>query len=248
MSASLHNPQFRSIQPGIETLPCSFSLPRHRHLRAYATIVLAGSFEECGYVGRIRATPGDVLIHPALDCHQNQTVSAGVKLIRLYWRDITGIGGLYHLDEVDELARTAEKDVTEALLLLESALQKKRRPSPGQRNDWVDLLLMHISADASARIGEWAERNALSRETVSRGFVAAYGVQPSALRAELRTRAAWLRITRGSDCLSGIAADTGFADQAHMTRWIRRVTGKSPAAWRSGQAFISRSPESKLLT
>lgn len=234
----LNNPQFRSIQPGIETLPCSFSLPRHRHLRAYATVVLAGSFEECGYVGRIRATPGDVLIHPALDCHQNQMISGGVKLIRLYWRDTTGIGGLYHLDEVDELARTAEKDVTAALSLLESLLQRQRRPSPGQRIDWPDLLLTHISANTSAQIGRWAERNGLARETISRGFLAAYGVQPSALRAELRTRTAWLRITRGSDRLSRIAADTGFADQAHMTRWIRRVTGKSPRAWRSGQAFV----------
>lgn len=238
MFAPLNNPQFRSIKPGIETLPHSFSLPRHRHLTAYATVVLAGSFEECGYVGRTRATPGDVLIHPTLDCHQNQMVSAGVKLIRLCWRDTTGIGGLYHLEEVDELARIAEKDVTEALLLLESALQKRRRPSPGQRNDWPDLLLTHISADASARIGEWAESNGLSRETVSRGFVSAYGVRPSTLRAELRTRAAWLGITRGSDGLSRIAADTGFADQAHMTRWIRRVTGKSPAAWRSSQSSV----------
>jgi AraC-like DNA-binding protein len=239
VSAPLTNPQFRSIKPGIETLPCSFSLPRHRHLHAYATVVLAGSFEECGYVGRIRTTPGDVLIHPALDCHQNQMVSAGVKLIRLCWRDTTGIGGLFHLNEVDELARTAEKDVTEALLLLESALRKKGHPSPGQRNDWPDLLLTHIAENASAGIGEWAERNGLARETVSRGFVAAYGVQPSALRAELRTREAWLRITRGSDCLSRIAADTGFADQAHMTRWIRRVTGCSPRAWRLRQLRLT---------
>ena len=63
----------------IETLPCSFSSPRHRHLRAFATVVLAGSFEESGYVGRIRATAGDVLIHPAMDCHGNRMVSAGVK-------------------------------------------------------------------------------------------------------------------------------------------------------------------------
>jgi AraC-like DNA-binding protein len=177
-----------------------------------------------------------VLIHPTLDCHQNLMVSAGVKLIRLCWRDTTGIGGLFYLDDVDELARAVEKDVREALRLLESALRKQRRHSPGQRNDWPDLLLTHISADASAQIGEWAESNGLSRETVSRGFEATYGVQLSALRAELRTRSAWLRITRGSDGLSGIAADTGFADQAHMTRWIRRVTGKSPSAWRSGQA------------
>ena len=48
-------PAFRGTRPGIETLPGRFDLPRHRHLRAYATVVLAGQFEESGYVGRIRA-------------------------------------------------------------------------------------------------------------------------------------------------------------------------------------------------
>lgn len=232
VSTPIHRPRFRRVTPGIETLPSSFSLPRHRHLRAYATVVLAGSFEESGYVGRIRAIAGDVLIHPALDCHANLMVSAGVKLIRLDWPDASGIGGLYHLDEVGELARTAEKDVIEATLLLERALRTKSWPSPGRRNDWPDRLLADLTKDSSAEIGVWAEMNGLARETVSRGFAAAFGIAPSALRAELRARSAWLRITRGSDRLCRIAADTGFADQAHMTRWIHRVTGAPPGVWR----------------
>jgi len=232
MSPTIDNSHFRQITPGIETLPCSFSLPWHRHLRAYATVVLAGSYEESGHVGRIQATAGDVLIHPALDCHANRVISAGLKLIRLDWTDTSGIGGLYHLDDVDELARTAERDVLEATLLLEHVLRKKSLPSPGRKNDWPDLLLMDLAKDASTEIGAWAEVNGLARETISRGFAAAYGVAPSVLRAELRARAAWLRITRGSDCLSRIAADTGFADQAHMTRWIHRMTGAPPAVWR----------------
>jgi len=44
-------------------------------LRAYATVVLAGRFEESGYIGRVCASAGDVLVHPALDCHANQMVS-----------------------------------------------------------------------------------------------------------------------------------------------------------------------------
>ncbi len=240
MPATIDNSRFRQITPGIEKLPCNFSLPRHRHLRAYATVVLAGSFEESGYNGRIHATVGDVLIHPALDCHGNQMVSAGVKLIRLDWRDARGIGGLYHLDDVDEVARTAEKDVIEATHLLECVLRKKCLPSSGQRNDWPDLLLADLAKNASTEIGIWAEVNGLARETVSRGFAAAYGTAPSVLRAELRARSAWLRITRGSECLCRIAAETGFADQAHMTRWIHRITGAPPAVWRRN-AFVVRS-------
>lgn len=242
VSANIDKSRFRQITPGIETLLCNVSLPRHRHLRAYATVVLAGSFEESGYNGRIHATAGDVLIHPALDCHGNQLVSAGVKLIRLDWPDASGIGGLYHLDDLDEVARTAEKDVIEAMHLLKAALRERCAPSPGQKNDWPDLLLVDLAKNPSMQIGVWAEINGLARETVSRGFAAAYEAAPSILRAELRARSAWLRITRGSECLCGIATDTGFADQAHMTRWIQRITGVSPAVWRRNASALQCSP------
>src|SRR6266567_5051053 len=163
----IDNSRFRHITPGIDTLRCNFSLPWHRHLRAYATVVLAGTYEESGHVGRIRATAGDVLIHPALDGHANRIISAGLKLIRLDWPDATGIGGLYYFDDVDELARTAEKDVIEATNLLKRALRERCVPSPGQKNDWPDLLLADLAKDASMEIGGWAETNGLARETVS---------------------------------------------------------------------------------
>jgi AraC-like DNA-binding protein len=235
----LNAPNFRRITPGIETLPAKFILPRHRHLRAYATVVLAGRFEESGYVGRVNASAGDVLIHPMLDCHANQMISAGVQLIRLHWCEAYGASGLYRVDELDALACAAEKDVTFATFLLKEALRRRPSPTPGQRNDWPDLLAAALADRQSIEIGAWAETNGLARETVSRGFAAAYGIAPKVFRAELRTRAAWLRITQSSDCLSTIAAETGFADQAHMTRWIHNLTGASPAAWRGDSRFIT---------
>lgn len=240
MLPATDNSRFRKIKPGIEIFSNEFNLPRHRHLRAYATVVLAGAFEESGYNGRIHATAGDVLIHAALDCHGNQRVSAGVKLIRLDWADDSGVGGLYHLDNVDELAKAAEKDVIGARHLLRRAVFEKGRPSGGQKNDWPDMLLADLANNVRTEIGVWAEVNGLARETVSRGFAAAYGIAPSVLRAELRARSAWLRITRGSEGLCRIAADTGFADQAHMTRWIHRITGAPPAAWRRNASVIPR--------
>jgi AraC-like DNA-binding protein len=236
---------FRHITPGVETLHRSFSLPRHRHLHAYASVVLAGTFEESGYVGRIRATAGDVLVHPMMDCHANQRVCAGVRLIRLHWPDTAVAGGLYRLDNVDELARTAEKDLREATVLLKQTLCKKGCSSPGEKNDWPDQLAKALAQNASIEIGSWAEANCLAAETVSRGFMSAYGIEPSVFRAELRTRAAWLLVTGGRDRLSAIAAETGFADQAHMTRWIHRVTGAPPVAWRR-QPFLG-SPRISML-
>ena len=113
-------------------------------------------------------------------------VSAGVKLIRLDWADENGIGGIYRLDDADEIARTAETDVIEAAHLLKRALWEKGLPSHGQKNDWPDALLADLADNVSTEIGVWAEINGLACETVSRGFAAAYGVAPSVLRAELR--------------------------------------------------------------
>src|SRR5260370_13310745 len=148
MSPTIDNSRFRKIPLGIETCPCKFSLPRHRHLRAYATVVLAGTLEESGYNGRIHATAGDVLIHPALDCHGNQMVSAGVKLIRLDWAGYSGVGGVYQLDDVDEIAKTAEKDVIEATHLRKRAVRDKGLPSHGQKSDWPDLLLADLAKNS----------------------------------------------------------------------------------------------------
>jgi AraC-like DNA-binding protein len=240
MSAVIRAQAFRNITPGIEVFSSSFSLPRHRHLRPYATVVLAGTLEESGYVGRIRAKVGDVLIHPALDCHGNIRVSAGVKLIRLEWSDESGVGGFYHLDEVDELARAAEQNPRDAAVLLRHLLGRKPPISPGKANDWPDLLAAAMAQDSSMEIGSWAADNGLADATVSRGFRASYEIAPATYRAEMRARDAWLRITRRSDCLSAIALDAGFSDQSHMTRWVHRVTGAPPKAWRRIRAISHR--------
>lgn len=210
----------------------AFSLPRHRHLAAYATVVLAGTLGEAGYTGRIEAKAGDVLIHPRLDCHANQKVSANMCLLRLAWSDPVFSSGLYHIDDLDDLAVTAEKCPRDATLLLAELLRKCAARSPGVRNDWPDMLATELVTDVAIRIGDWARNHQLAPETVSRGFSSAYGVSPEVFKAESRARSAWLRIADGKDDLSAIAVDTGFADQAHMTRWIHRTTGASPGSWR----------------
>jgi len=42
-------------------------------------------------------------------------------------------------------------------------------------------------------------------------------------------QAARRQISDGRMSLAEIAADTGFADQSHLSRWIRRVHGVAPS-------------------
>jgi AraC-like DNA-binding protein len=51
--------------------------------------------------------------------------------------------------------------------------------------------------------------------------------------ARLMRLQATLRALDGDSSLSGLAADAGFSDQAHVTRELRRVTGLTPARLRA---------------
>jgi len=218
----------KTIVPGREVLAPGYHLARHRHLQPYAIVLIAGCFEQVSYAGRVRVCAGDLLIQPALDCHANRLISSGAAILRLPWDDVDGLGGVVPLADLDAVVRAAERDPREAMHLARSATGPHARP----RRDWPDDLAAGIVDGDVARLATWAEETGVARETVARGFHAAYGVSPRQFRAELRARDAWLEVVRTRHPLAAIAAATGFADQAHMTRAIRALTGAPPGAWR----------------
>lgn len=63
---------------------------------------------------------------------------------------------------------------------------------------------------------------------LARGFRAAYRTTPSAFGRGLRLAAAARALAAGM-APSAAAAAHGFADQAHLTRWMRRQLGVTPA-------------------
>ena len=62
----------------------------------------------------------------------------------------------------------------------------------------------------------------------SRAFTRSLGVSPHRYVVHLRLRRAVEMVRDGKFGLAEIAAKTGFADQSHLTRWVRRVHGVSP--------------------
>ena len=62
----------------------------------------------------------------------------------------------------------------------------------------------------------------------TRLFTQAVGVTPHRYVVHLRLRRAIELIRDGRSGLAEIAAHTGFADQSHLSRWVRRVHGVSP--------------------
>jgi AraC-like DNA-binding protein len=220
------------IVPGCEELAPGHQLERHRHLQAYAIVLIRGCFDQVGYAGRVRVRAGDLLIQPALDAHSNRMPAArGATLLRLPWRDVDGVGGVFALRDPDAVVRAAERDVGEAARVARA--QWLEAPAPrGAANDLPDQLAADLVAGSVESLEGWAAQLGVARETASRAFTRAFGVSARQFRGELRARAAWLRIVGTRDALAAIAVASGFADQAHMTRGVRALTGLSPAAWR----------------
>jgi AraC family transcriptional regulator len=63
----------------------------------------------------------------------------------------------------------------------------------------------------------------------SRVFARSVGITPYRYVVHLRLQQAIKRIREGRLGLAEIAADTGFADQSHLSRWVRRVHGVAPS-------------------
>jgi AraC-like DNA-binding protein len=100
-------------------------------------------------------------------------------------------------------------------------------------DDWADLLAAEIVRDPNCRLDRWADAYGIAPETVSRGFARAYGITAATFRAEIRARRAFRHIVHTMTSLVEIASVLEFADQAHMTRAIRVLTGATPSHWRS---------------
>jgi AraC family transcriptional regulator len=62
----------------------------------------------------------------------------------------------------------------------------------------------------------------------TRVFTRSVGVTPYRYIVYLRLRRALELVRDGSRSLAEIAVTTGFADQSHLSRWVRRVHGVSP--------------------
>jgi AraC-like DNA-binding protein len=83
-----------------------------------------------------------------------------------------------------------------------------------------------------ATLTDLAEAAGHSRFATYRAFRSRFGMPPSDYQRQLRLRAA-RRALAGGAAVADVAAATGFADQAHLTRWFRRCYGITPGAYRT---------------
>jgi AraC-like DNA-binding protein len=166
-------------------------LERHMHNAAYATVIIAGAYEEAGDQGRFKVSRGEAILHERFESHRNLFGPSGTRLLNLPVHDaIRFSAGAVKVVDLDLVIGAAERSREEAIdVLLENVRQRQRGPY-----DWPDELAAALREDPSVKLGQWAEEHRIAPWTVSRGFRQVYGVSPERFRMRMRSRRAWKMI------------------------------------------------------
>ncbi|MGW5721210.1 helix-turn-helix domain-containing protein [Amycolatopsis sp. NPDC003865] len=220
-------------------------LVRRGRFRRHARGIAADTDPAVGYV----AAPGDEerFAHPA-----GGDVCTSVTFGEHRWHQLAGHavpGPAVYVDARLDLAHrrvvasVADPDYALAEGLIElvgraiTQAAGKATPAAGGRGDDGALVAdarEAIAADVPAAVGLFplAELLAVSPYRLSRAFPRALGVSLTRYRNRIRVGRALDRLEAGERQLAALAAELGFADQAHLTRTVREHTGATPAALR----------------
>ncbi|MCW2914640.1 MAG: AraC family transcriptional regulator [Actinomycetia bacterium] len=196
--------------------------------RARIAGVVRGEFtEEISGIGRVvgvRFRPGG--FRPFL--------GAPVSTITDRFPGVDEVFGAESLAVAEEIFTIPE--ATDAIALLEEFLQA-RAPAPDPVVDEVAGMVARIAADSSIiRVGELAQLLDVPPRRLQRLFNEYVGVGPKWVIRRYRMHEAAERAaesaTRGT-CIdwAGLAAELGYADQAHFTRDFTATVGRSPAQY-----------------
>jgi AraC-like DNA-binding protein len=122
--------------------------------------------------------------------------------------------------------------------LLGELVRRHASPSRGVEVPGAGRVARLVMAQLADRLvsppalAEIAAGTGLSRYQLIRSFRTEVGMPPYAWLAQHRVSAARALLERGCRPAEA-AALTGFADQAHLTRWFRRVVGVTPGVYRN---------------
>lgn len=230
----------------------------HWHDVTTLGMVLRGAVQE-GVGGRDhQATAGGFVVKPAGTVHANRFGPAGARMasigLRSDWRPweharVPGLEGWRWMDggpaprALWRLLRTARGEPSLGVQLLADGFWEMMDAleaddaAPGPPPDaptWLRRVRdrLHDERDAAPRVRELAESAGVHPVYLARAFRRAYGVPVTEYARRLRVRAAADRVASTELPLARVALEAGFADQAHLTRELRRETGLTPGALR----------------
>ncbi len=135
------------------------------------------------------------------------------------------------------LARELPADLTPEQALQRLTVIAARLVQAGEPDKLV-LRAADLIAGGRSSVAALAPELAVSERQLRRRFDAAVGYGPKTLHRVLRFRRALAQLSAGKPAvdLAQVAADAGYADQAHLTREMSRLAGQTPGEISRGSA------------
>lgn len=133
---------------------------------------------------------------------------------------------------------TAEPDEAARVALLAAALEQAVDPERRLPAAEVAGVARLAEEDrAVRRLGDLCQRSGIGARTLQRMFLQYAGVSPTWVLRRYRLLEAAESVREGKPVSwAEIAADLGYADQAHLTRDFRAAIGQTPAAYADSQS------------
>jgi AraC family transcriptional regulator len=228
-------------------------LPWHAHDETYLTFVIRGAYRELLRGAARDCTPRALVVHPAGEHHADHFGGAArcmnVELDRAWLSALAARGDAFARPALVDVPSVAaigahllrELNDLDALsplviegLLLELFVEIARHGHTAQR---APAWLRAVRELVAARFAENLTLHDLGTHFdvhpahLARAFRQHYGCTLGDFVRDQRVEEAKRRITAGA-ALSEVALDCGFADQSHLARTFRRITGQTPSEFR----------------
>lgn len=230
-------------------------MARHAHLTANITVILTGSFEEEIDCRDHFCDPLSVVIKPSGTRHKTRAGDTETRTVVLeidssledelrrrfglfddcrWFPEARGLAPI-----VLGLCRSlrdgkcgSEQKVFDWFAQLGTAAA-----APGSAGDrgigvHVRRAVEHLRRDGAVSTGDLAQRLGLHPVYLARLFRERLGCSPGRVRQTIRLSSAIERIVRTNQSLAHVALGTGFSDQSHLARHVRRFAGLSAGALR----------------
>ena len=220
----------------IHSYPPRLGQATHRHNGAHLSLLLKGMVEEESGGNEEHATTGMFAIREAGFAHQVRFGESGALILSLAvsgdqfqglepgdvgrWRQ--GSDGLVEAVLASAMRQERGSDLEDSVWDLVAGPCHRREPAAAR---WL-LRARDRLTEERTPIGELAAEAGVHRVHLSRAFARAFGMPPTMYRRRMSGMRAAAAAIRGERA-AVTAYQCGFADQSHMARVLRQVTGTS---------------------
>jgi AraC family transcriptional regulator len=237
-------------------------IPQHSHELTYISVVLRGSYTERCESMSSDVLPGQVIFHFAGESHSNRFHKSGGQVLNLelssaFLDRLTEFRGIpahrrsivrssYALQLGLRLHKEfIDADVTSGLAmegltmeLMAEILRDRMLPQKPKSCTWLNDVVEILNEKYTQRISldDLAASVSVHPVHLARAFRKRYLCSVGDHIRKLRIEAACRQLLNSDAPISEVALRTGFSDQSHLCRALKRYTGMSPRNFRQDRS------------